>query len=344
MKKIICPLFSLLLISNSVISQNIGIGTTNPGFKLDVRNGSINTDSVYRIAGISVLSIKGIDNVFIGNEAGLNNIGNSNVAAGHRALGSYSANLSGTSNVAVGAYAHLNNLSGNRNTAVGSFALANTTNSEYNTAIGYHAGIAYDHGYNNVFVGANTNTNGEGYYNVIAIGQGTIATGSSRALFGNPATTFYGGWASWWSFSDGRYKSNVVENVPGLSFITQLRPVTYNINATAVDRFLRTGISANSQAETNLVYDRALKEKEAITYTGFIAQEVETAALKSGFNFSAVHKPSNEKDNYGLSYAEFVVPLVKAIQEQQKMIESLQQQIETQRQQLERIINKTGTK
>ena len=45
--------------------------------------------------------------------------------------------------------------------------------------------------------------------------------------------------------------------------------------------------------------------------TGFIAQEVEQAATASGFNFHAIHKPENDNDHYGLSYSQFVVPLVK---------------------------------
>ena len=49
--------------------------------------------------------------------------------------------------------------------------------------------------------------------------------------------------------------------------------------------------------------------------TGFIAQEVEAAAKKLGFDFSGVDAPKNENDYYGLRYAEFVVPLVKAVQE-----------------------------
>ncbi len=68
-------------------------------------------------------------------------------------------------------------------------------------------------------------------------------------------------------------------------------------------------------------YDQA----EAITHTGFIAQEVEAAAKQSGFDFSGVHAPVNEKDNYSLSYSEFTVPLVKAVQELSAKNESLQQ-------------------
>ena len=65
-----------------------------------------------------------------------------------------------------------------------------------------------------------------------------------------------------------------------------------------------------------------------IVYTGFIAQEVEKAANEVGFNFSGVDAPKNENDFYGLRYAEFVVPLVKAVQEQQKVIEELTKRIE----------------
>ena len=40
------------------------------------------------------------------------------------------------------------------------------------------------------------------------------------------------------------------------------------------------------------------------------------------------YKPQNESDYYGLRYAEFVVPMVKAIQEQQNQIELLQKQVQ----------------
>ena len=55
--------------------------------------------------------------------------------------------------------------------------------------------------------------------------------------------------------------------------------------------------------------------KEQILYTGFIAQEVETAAKELNYDFSGVDRPQNENALYGLRYAEFVVPLVKAVQE-----------------------------
>jgi hypothetical protein len=50
---------------------------------------------------------------------------------------------------------------------------------------------------------------------------------------------------------------------------------------------------------------------------------VEAAAKSVGFEFSGVDAPENENDMYSLRYAEFVVPLVKAVQEQQQQIEEL---------------------
>jgi trimeric autotransporter adhesin len=393
MKMIFLSVLLLLFASIKSHSQNTGIGTTSPQFKLDVRNGSINTDSVYRIGGNAVISVKGTENTLIGigphdalnagayntaigakalagNNGGCcntavgvealyeNTTGGGNTAIGIRAM---HKNASGVENTAIGLHSLYSNWTGNYNTAMGpyalsqntgsshsvafgrsaleqnrrsynaafgSLALSNTEYSEYNVGVGYKAGDYYDHGYNNVFVGANTNTNGDGYYNVIAIGQGTLVGGSSRAVFGNPATVFYGGWATWSSFSDGRFKKNVKENVPGLAFINRLRPVTYNLEAASLDAFLHQKIEIKRSAEATAIHAKALQEKEAVAYTGFIAQEVEGVAKQLGFAFSGVEPAKNANDTYSLRYAEFVVPLVKAVQEQQAMIEKQAQAIE----------------
>jgi len=69
-----------------------------------------------------------------------------------------------------------------------------------------------------------------------------------------------------------------------------------------------------------MLSDADYLESSSIVRTGFIAQEVEAAAKKVGFDFDGVSTPENETDLYGIRYAEFVVPLVKAMQEQQEMI------------------------
>ena len=75
---------------------------------------------------------------------------------------------------------------------------------------------------------------------------------------------------------------------------------------------------------------------EKIKFSGFIAQEVEQAAKDAGYDFSGIAIPKKSTELYTLRYAEFVVPLVKAVQEladrsgvQQLIIETLQKQNET---------------
>ena len=71
--------------------------------------------------------------------------------------------------------------------------------------------------------------------------------------------------------------------------------------------------------------------------TGFIAQEVEQAAQQINFDFGGIDKPKNNNDYYGLRYAEFVVPLVKGMQEQQKMIDEQKKQLELLKAEIEKL-------
>lgn len=66
-----------------------------------------------------------------------------------------------------------------------------------------------------------------------------------------------------------------------------------------------------------------------------MAQEVEIAALKSGYDFSGLHVPKNEFGLYSLSYAAFVVPLVKAVQEEHTIIEELKKQMAEMKREME---------
>ncbi len=109
------------------------------------------------------------------------------------------------------------------------------------------------------------------------------------------------------------------EAVPGLSFISELRPVTYTLNTRKQDEITMQAMP-DSIKKKRMLPDEDYLESSSIVHTGFIAQEVEAAAKKVGFDFDGVSTPENETDLYGIRYAEFVVPLVKAVQEQQEMI------------------------
>ena len=209
-------------------------------------------------------------------------------------------NTEGFENSAHGSNSLFSNTTGVCNTAVGTNACYNNTTGSYNTAIGLNAG-----------------PNASGYSNTGAFGRGATTTASNQYRIGNSGVTSIGGYQNWTNISDGRFKKDVSENVAGLDFILKLRPVTYRLNVSQLNSVLgyKEGID-----------DPSFSEQSNYFRTGFIAQEVEWAANSLDFNFSGVDLPKNENDLYGLRYAEFVVPLVKAVQEQQVIIEELKKE------------------
>lgn len=284
----------------------------------------------------------GKDNTALGTSSLYTNLtGGSNVANGYYTMynnvsGSFNtvlgtasmlSNTFGSYNTAVGASSLYNNNTGKFNVALGYYALYNNTSSDLNIAIGNNAGGTYNNGAGNIFVGAGADAAASGYTNTVAIGRSAIVTGNNMVRIGNSSTTSYGGYAGWSNISDGRFKKNIREDVPGLAFISRLRPVTYNLAVQSLDEFLHKNNPQDTNTASRKLFEKSAREKEAIVYTGFVAQEVEDAASMLGFNFSGVDKPQNTDDTYGLRYAEFVVPLVKGMQEQQEIINNQQQQI-----------------
>jgi len=302
-------------------------------------------------------------NVGVGFEALKNNTsGNNNVAIGSYAL---IDNTTGENNTATGTDALRANTTGSHNSAFGGSALFTSTTGDYNVALGYNASFGNitgsyntsigsrslmqnNHGVKNVAVGASSISDNNASYNTAigydsfntvldsnfsnstAIGYNTAINDSNQLHFGNASVTEIKGQVAFSTYSDGRIKDNVRENVIGLDFITKLRPVTYNFN---VDR-------QNSIMDIKDESDYKNKYAiEKIEYSGFIAQEVEKAAKEVNYNFSGIKAPNKENELYGLSYSEFVVPLVKAVQEQQEMIDEIKNSINT-KEKLIKMLNK----
>ncbi|OQA09764.1 MAG: hypothetical protein BWY67_01266 [Bacteroidetes bacterium ADurb.Bin397] len=134
---------------------------------------------------------------------------------------------------------------------------------------------------------------------------------------GNTLVATIGGAVNWSVISDARFKKDIRNDVAGLDFIVQLKPVTYQYDILKYRN--HTGESKMDTVNSS----EMVQNKEAIRYSGFLAQEVESAAILSGYDFSGVHHPENETDTYTLSYAEFVVPLVKAVQELNLKLEAI---------------------
>jgi hypothetical protein len=193
------------------------------------------------------------------------------------------------------------NTSGSYNTASCSQSLENNTTGYYNTAIGYTAystGTAYD--------------------NSTALGYNAEPGASNRVRLGNDNVIWIGGHSPWYNTSDARAKSNIKEDVKGLDFILNLRPVTFNFNIDKTDELVGKEESIDYAEKYDI---------EKIKRSGFLAQEVEQAAIESGYDFSGVSKPVGDVKYYSLAYSEFVVPLVKAVQEQQEIIENQKSEI-----------------
>lgn len=322
------------LFSNSTGSQNTatgqgalysntrGIGNTANG-NLTLYN---NTEGSYNTA-------HGLQALFH------NSTGNSNTATGYMSLysskeghgntvngtGAMYFTISGSFNTAVGHRALFFNKVGNYNTAIGREALKNNTGSS-NTAIGNYALHLNTDGAYNTAVGDYATVAGGGIHNATALGSGARVSASNRVRIGNDYVTSIGGAVSWTSFSDGRYKKDIKENIVGLAFINSLRPVSYTVDIKGLDEYYKRQGAAPDSSQNVLEADAAAAA--AIVYDGFVAQEVEASAMKLNFAFSGVDKPASEEGLYGLRYDHFVVPLVKAVQELSKKNDSLQQQNE----------------
>ena len=323
-------------VGDQTLAQNSnGNGNTAMGsYALAANNSSYNSAFGYYALSVNQT---GAYNTAVGASALANNGGNHNVAVGAFALSNSNAN---SNNVAVGdsalfAYNDVNY--DDYMVAVGSKALRYNTTGYYNTAVGYGSLLKNTFGYSNTAVGSNalkTNVNGfentaigndadvnsAARFNATAIGYGAVATADNQVMLGNTLITSVKAAGSFVIYSDGRFKKNLKENVPGLAFINLLKPVTYNYDMGGLNKKLgvKEEDSRNGSSQTN----ESIKRKEAIFYTGFVAQDVENAGKKIGYDFSGLYKPQNDKDVYGLSYADFVVPLVKAVQELSKMNDS----------------------
>jgi trimeric autotransporter adhesin len=299
-------------------------------------------------------------NVAVGVESlSYNTTANNNTSIGYRTL---FANATGYENTAIGYVALAYNTYEYRNVVIGAYGMESAVGS-LNTATGYRC-LAYSDGIGNTGYGRGALFSRNGSLNVAfgseslyagesndytcglgaksgrwdegdeaasltnsaAFGYYAKLTGSNQVRFGNSAVTSIGGQVSWSVLSDGRFKKNVKPSTVGLDFIRQLNPVSYIVDKNAYDKFL--GIP------DSIISESAQARKAPQRQMGFVAQEVDAIVKKHGYIFSGVDEPQNERDPYTLRYADFVMPLVKAVQElsaladaRQKKIASLKEKI-----------------
>ena len=307
-------------LKSTISSENIAIG-------LNAANNNSTGSNIIAI-GAMALANNTITStqIAVGNNALglLNTSGLENIGIGYNAGTSLT---NGSYNVLLGHYTFSSNPNGSNNTIIGhNAAVANSTaNSSNNTLIGYQSALSQTGGSGNTFVGASVDMSGNtAVSNSAAIGQGVLITASNQIRIGNTNVISIGGQVGWTTFSDERIKTNIRQDVPGLIFITQLQPVTYNYDVNKMQQIQRGKAlpPLNGQAF------------ESIRYTGFLAQQVQQVSNAIGYHFSGIDAPTNNNTLYGIRYAELVAPLIQSVKELKAIVDAQQQQIDALKKQL----------
>lgn len=224
------------------------------------------------------------------------NVGMQNTAIGALTM---SNNTSGTDNVAVGYSALYNNFSGVSNVAVGASALNENTIGRDNVAVGYTAGDNITAGSQNTFLGVGSDASANNLSNSIAIGYSVIVNASNKAVIGSSSVTTIGGYGNWSNYSDRRLKENIrYTDRLGLDFILKLKTASYNYTS-----------------------DSNKRRRD-----GMIAQDVQSVMQELGVPFSGLVEDDDAQKTLNLAYADFVMPLINAVKEQQVQIEKLKQE------------------
>lgn len=255
------------------------------------------------------------------------------------------SNTTGIYNVAVGDNALRSNQDDHGSTAVGYRALYSsdyTTSATYiyNVALGYQAGYSVSLGTSNVIIGGNAGqdtvplTTGDSNViigrsartsagdsnNQIVLGRDVTGNADDSLCFGNGSTdsAIAFGATSITAPSDVRYKENIEDQQAGLSFINDLRPVTFNWKK---KKDLPKDHFAYEDSE-----EREMNDK---TNHGFIAQEVKAVIdahpeIADGFDMWS----EDEADGRQRVAPGAIIPiLVTAIQELSAELKEIKEKI-----------------
>tara|TARA_R110000868_G_scaffold139996_1_gene355257 strand:- start:191 stop:1078 length:888 start_codon:yes stop_codon:yes gene_type:complete len=289
------------------IKQNGGVFGRNPAFN-DVT-----------VAGEYSSATLGTGNLRLGKNAGNSfaSGGNDNTTIGDDSL---KANTTGDGNAALGKDALALCTTGDNNTGLGHKAMSNgVVTGDDNTALGRSAGYNVTSGDNNIFLGHDSGYTGSP--------GGNITTASNEICLGDENISSANIQVDWTVASDARDKTDFIPLDLGLDFVNALAPVTYKWDKRSKygDKTAE-GYDLNDQTPDGT-------HKEDWLDIGFKAQEVEALEIASGYDKSSktnlVSSHTGDGQQMGLQYSKFVPILVKAIQEQNALIESLTTRIET---------------
>jgi hypothetical protein len=260
---------SQALAANTTAAANVAVGHA----ALFVNTTGSDNTAVGKSAMIS--NTTGTKNTALGKDAlKLNTTGDENTAVGSEAL---DANTTGTHNVAIGREAMGANTGGYENTCVGNQAGANITTGYHNVVLGHRSGFEGNNittGINNTLVGCFAKPSSSTVDGELILGRNARGQGGSTGSLGISGTgvhiAFNGSTTSWSAHSDERLKENIEDSTAGLSFINDLRPITYNWKS-------KKDISEDFVNYYDADSDEPVQGQVKQTNHGFIAQEIKTA-------------------------------------------------------------------
>ena len=144
------------------------------------------------------------------------------------------------------------------------------------------------------FFALGNKTGGSNNIGIGASAQVPNASGSNQVRIGDIGITYAGTQVAWSVTSDRRWKENIQPSNIGLNFIKDLKPVSYT--------------------------------RKKLEY-GIIAQELETSLQKYGANTNGIIT-KDDQGMYSVRYNDLLAPMIKAIQEQQVMIDELRAELQ----------------
>ncbi len=321
-------------------AETTGVRSTAMGYSALANQNFASSQETYNtaygfFAGLSITT--GKQNTLIGGLAGdALTDADSNVAIGLLAL---TADTQGSRSTAIGTGAlqvqNFSSATETKNVAVGYNSGVAVSTGTLNTFVGYSAGAANTTGYDNIAIGRNSgdgtgSAQGSamvtGYRNILIGNEGSLSatdgvhqiTLGSHILGANSSFTFGNGGTdsriavgatSITAPSDERYKEEITTSTAGLSFINDLRPVTFKWKK-------EKDIPTDHRSYVKDSDKRVMEKGDKVNH-GFIAQEVKAvidnhSEIKDGFDMWQAD-PNDGRQR--LAPSELIPMLVKAIQE-----------------------------
>ena len=311
--------------NNTVVGRLAGLenlgGHNNTFLGMDAgTNNTSGTNNIYGGSGAGKYESTSQDNVAIGwncfggeRSGGNSNQFNKNVCIGHQALAQQRISNGDGENVCIGYRAMYNTTTSSwRTVVIGFEAGYNNNGGSYNTFVGTYAGKNYTSGGNTMCLGYNAGTanspsgNLTNQQDVICLGNNVTSQ-----LYCNDTSI---------SSSDSRDKTDITEWTHGLSFINQLKPITYRWDK-------RTWYGTDEEP----IGTPDGSKKKAKLHLGFLAQDA--LAVEQSFGYASKKDDmlavnlNEDETAYGMKYERLVVPLTKAVQELSAEIDKLKAEI-----------------